>query len=220
MDTPESGRSDYEAGATEGTVPAAEPIGAGVRSVPPGSSPRMGGEGNTGSMGSRLNTATSGIENSAAAARAQSYLTPLEQFGRQPIAWVGSALVFIGVFLPVKTYTVSSSIISFSVSWSLWDLNALWSLIVLLAAVASAFIAWQRDYRLLWVTGGIIALAELINLLFTFSSPAGTSAHPSWGWILLIPGVLLILAAAVLRANPGEPQGDAIGYVQNLINKR
>jgi hypothetical protein len=171
-------------------------------------------------MGNRLNSATSGIENSSAAARAQGYLSPLEQFGRQPIAWVGSALVFVGVFLPVKTYSVSAGLFSVSVSWSLWDLNALWSIVVLLAALASAFVAWQRDYRLLWVTGGIIALAELINLIFTFSAPTGASAHPSWGWILLIPGVLLILAAAVIRPNPSEPQGDAIGYVQKLINNR
>ena len=120
----------------------------------------------------------------------------------------------------MKTYSVSAGLFSINVSWSLWDLNAIWGIVVLLAALASAFAAWQRDYSLLWVTGGVIAVADLLNLLFTFSAPNGASAHPSWGWILLIPGVLLILAAAVLRRNPHEREGDAVGYVQSLINNR
>jgi hypothetical protein len=219
MDTPQPGRPEDDMAATERAVPAAEPVGAGVGSTPGrSSSPGPGSTAND--FGNRLNSATSRVENSAAAARAQGYLTPLEQFGRQPIAWVGSALVFIGVFLPVKTYSVSAGAFSVNVSWNLWDLNALWGIVVLVAALASAFVAWQRDYRLLWITGGVIAVAELVNLLFTFSAPAFASAHPSWGWILLIPGVLLILAAALLRSNPSEPRGDAVAYVQNLINRR
>lgn len=220
MDTPDGVGQEQDVQAADTTAPAAEPVGAGVGSTTSRPSSGIGSGSTMGSMGSRFTSATSGIENSAAAARAQGYLTPLEQFGRQPIAWLGSALVFIGVFLPVKTYSVSAGLFSVSVSWNQWDLNSLWALVMLAAAVVSAFVAWQRDYRLLWITGGIIAVAELINLLFTFSAPTGASAHPSWGWILLIPGVLLILAAAVLRPNPSEPQGDAIGYVQRLINNR
>jgi hypothetical protein len=52
----------------------------------------------------------------------------------------------------------------------------------------------------------------IIQFLWTFSSGysiSGVSAHPSWGWILLFPGALLILAAGAMRPTPRDRQDDA-----------
>jgi uncharacterized membrane protein HdeD (DUF308 family) len=133
------------------------------------------------------------------------------------VAYVGAALVLIGTFLPEKYYSASAGIYSVSATRSIWDLSVLWGLLMLLAAIVTAFAAWQHDYRLLWATGGVILVAEILNLLNSFSGD-GISARPSWGWIILIVGLLGILAAAIMPSKPGEPTGDAVGYVQNMIN--
>jgi hypothetical protein len=214
MDTSDSNQPQREPTVVE-SVPTAEPVGAGAgRSYGAGSA----GGPNFDDVRSRLNNTTAGFESSSAAVAARGYLAPLEQFGRQPIAWAGAALVIVGLWTPVKTYSVSVVGFSVNVSGNMWEMNGLWSIALLLLAAVSAFVAWQHDYRPLWITGGAIAVIELVNLVFTFSGTSGASAHPTWGWVLLILGVLGILAAAVMRPNPNEPQGDAVGFVQNLIN--
>jgi hypothetical protein len=216
MDNQDVGQAPSDPVVSE-TVPAAEPVGAGVGGSSWSSSSGSGGP-DFDNVRNRMNSATAGIENSAAAASARGMLAPLEQFGRQPIAWAGAALTVIGLWTSVKTYSFSIVGISESVSINMWQMNGLWSLLILLLAAVSAFAAWQRDYRPLWITGGVIAVIELLNLVFTFRGVAGLSAHPTWGWIVLILGVLGILAAAVMRPNPNEPQGDVIGYIQRLTN--
>lgn len=221
MDTPDPGQSENVPSEEEAAVPAREPepfaAGAGVNSVPP-----PGTSSTTTSTGGpraadRYGSATSRIESSSAVASARGYLGPLEQFGRQNVAYVGAALVLIGTFLPEKYYSASAGIYSVSATRSIWDLSVLWGLLMLLAAIVTAFAAWQHDYRLLWATGGVILVAEILNLLNSFSGD-GISARPSWGWIILIVGLLGILAAAIMPSKPGEPTGDAVGYVQNMIN--
>jgi len=144
----------------------------------------------------------------------------LEQFGRQNVAYVGAAVVFIGTLLPEKYYSYSVANYSGGIgSQNMWDVSAIWSIIILLGCLATAFAAWQHDYKLLWATGGVILVAELLNLLNSFSAGIPSySSRPSYGWIVLIVGLLGILAAAIMPSKPGEPSGDAIGYVQKLIN--
>lgn len=213
MDSRDSGTPEVkEVPANE--VPAAEPVAAGAGPhAPSGAHPAGATAAN---VNARMDAATATIERSAAVASARNALTPLEGMGRQTVAWIGAALVFVGVWLPVKTYSVSAGPFAVSVSWSLWDLNLFWGLLVLLAAIVTAFAAWQHDYRLLWATGAAIAVAELANLIVSFSAPSIASARPSWGWLFLIVGLLAILAAAAMRPNPNEPRGDALAYVQHL----
>jgi hypothetical protein len=222
MDTPDPGESAYVPSEEEAAVPAAErePVGtgAGVNSVPPpGTSSATTSSAGPG-IGDRYGSATSRIESSSAVTSARGYLGPLEQFGRQNVAYVAAALVLIGTFLPEKYYSVSAGAYSVSATRSIWDLSVLWGIVLVLAALATAFAAWQHDYRLLWATGGVILVAEILNLLNSFSGELGTSARPTWGWIILIVGLLGILAAAIMPSKPGEPAGDAVGYVQSMIN--
>ncbi len=221
MDTPDPGQPDNVPGAEEESFPAAEPVaaGAGVNSVPPPGTSSTGTSTASGpGVSDRYSSATSRIEGSSAVTSAQGYLGPLEQVGRQNVAYIGAGLVLIGTFLPEKYYSVSAGIYSASTSFSIWNVSALWGILVLLAALVTAFAAWQHDYKLLWATGGVVLVAEILNLLNSFSGELGLSARPSWGWIILIVGLLGILAAAIMPSKPGEPSGDAIGYVQNMMN--
>jgi hypothetical protein len=157
----------------------------------------------------------------------QARLTPLERFGKQYVAWAGCLLVLVGIFASDKTYSfggflgVGSGI---SGSVSLWDYARFWSLILLLLVLASAAIAYLRDYRWLLVSGAASIVILLLNFLYAFSVGVdlpGVSAHPSWGWILLFPGALLILAAGAMRttARDAVDEGGAARFVASLRNR-
>ncbi len=142
----------------------------------------------------------------------QQALAPLEGAGKQVIAWVGAVLLFIGTFLATKTYSISAGIYSASGSHNLWDwASFIWPLLLVLLAAASAGFAFIRDYKWLVVTGGVSLLILILEFLYTFStgvSIPGLSAHPSWGWIVLFPAALLIIAAGVTRATARDAQDD------------
>ena len=140
-------------------------------------------------------------------------LAPLEPVGKQYLAWIGAVLLFIGTFLSTKTYSVSAGILgSFSGSDDLWQwASFIWPLLIVLLALASAGVAFLRDYKWLVVTGGVSFLILILQFLYTFStgvSVSGLSAHPSWGWIILFPAALLILAAGVMRPGPRDNPDD------------
>ncbi|HEX6507921.1 MAG TPA: hypothetical protein VF221_09840 [Chloroflexota bacterium] len=150
----------------------------------------------------------------------QNALAPLERVGKQYIAWIGCIVLFIGLFVPAKTYSFSSAIVSVSTSQSLWDYGTFWAVILLLLIIASAGLAYLRDYKWLVVTGGASLVILLLNFLYAFAGVAGFSAHPSWGWILLFPGALLIIAAGAMRATERDAVDDnglnnIIAAVQN-----
>lgn len=152
----------------------------------------------------------------------QSTLTPLEPVGRQYLGWIGAALLLVGVFLHVKTYTYDGPGIGIaripvpSFSQTLWDVSAVWAFVIIVLAIGSAGLAYIRDYKWLFVTGVASVVILLINFLFTFSSPyLLTSAHPSWGWILLIPGALAVLAAGMMRSTARDAENT--NGLDNLI---
>ena len=99
MDNQDIGQSQGDPAVSE-PVHAAEPVGAGVGG---GGRPGVSSSGpDFDDVRNRMNSATAGLENSAAAASARGMLAPLEQFGRQPIAWAGAALTIIGLWTDVK----------------------------------------------------------------------------------------------------------------------
>ncbi|MBV9281144.1 MAG: hypothetical protein JOZ41_13765 [Chloroflexi bacterium] len=158
----------------------------------------------------------------------QQTLAPLEQAGKQIIAWIGSVLLLIGLFLPAKTVSYSG-IITVSGSGSLWDYGTFWAVVLLLLAVASAALAYLRDYKWLLITGGAALVILVVQFLYAFSSNGvsleGLSVHPSWGWIILFPAALLILAAGAMRANPRDAVNDQalmslIGGVRSNVGGR
>ncbi len=151
----------------------------------------------------------------------QDALEPLRPVGKQYLAWIGSALLLVTLFaFPAKTYSYSVLAINASASRTLWDYGTFWGVILLLLALASIALAYVRDYQWLVVTGAISFLILLLNFLYTFSGVLGLSAHPSWGWILLFPSALIIMAAGAMRSTPRDAEnpnglGNIVAQVQN-----
>jgi hypothetical protein len=162
----------------------------------------------------------------------QNALTPLEPVGRQYMGWIGCALLLIGLFLSVKTYSYNGPAIGIgqvsvpSVSQTFWEYSGLWAFVLLVLSVGSAGLAFIRDYKWLLVTGGASLVILLLNFFWTFSSPfVLTSAHPSWGWILLFPGAIIIILAGAMRSTARDAENEnglnnIIASVQNSSNRR
>ncbi len=150
----------------------------------------------------------------------QNALAPLEPVGRQYLGWIGAALLLIGTFLSVKTYTYNGPNLGLNISvpsasQNFWDFSGLWAFVVLVLALASAGLAFIRDYKWLLVTGGVALIVLVLNFLYTFSGVLGLSARPSWGWIVLLLGELAVLAAGAMRSTTRDAE-NANG-LDNLI---
>lgn len=141
----------------------------------------------------------------------QRYLAPLARFGNRNLAYAGAVLVFLGVWLPIKALSIPFADIT--VTANFWDVSKFESLILILAAAASAGLGYIRDYRWLWATAGVILLFEIIQF---FDALTATYIHPSWGWVVLLAGVLLLFAAAALDRDPREKQGDARVAIEEI----
>jgi hypothetical protein len=160
----------------------------------------------------------------------QSALAPLEPVGRQYLGWIGAALLLIGTFLHVKTYSYNGPNLGLNIaipsaSQNFWDYSGLWAFVVLVLALASAGLAFIRDYKWLLVTGAISFVVLVLNVLFTFSGVLGLSARPSWGWIVLFVGALAVLAAGAMRSTARDAENpnaldNLIASVQSRGNSR
>jgi len=142
----------------------------------------------------------------------QQTLAPLEVVGKQFLAWIGAALLIISLFLNSKTLTVNAVFGTHSTSGTFWDWAPFWGTIIFILALATAGLAYLRDYRWLLVTGALTLVILIFQFLYTFStgvSYSGVSAHPPWyTWTLLFAGPLAILAAALMRPNPRDKPDD------------
>lgn len=146
--------------------------------------------------------------------RLRHYLAPLQRLGNQKVAWIGAALLFIGVFLPTKAATIP--FINVTVSVSFWDFSKFESLLLIALALVSGWLAFIRDYKWLWLTGGVSLVYVLVEF---FNALTGSYLHPSWGWLILFPGVALLLAAAALQPDPRETSGNAVTIVRDLAQR-
>lgn len=160
------------------------------------------------------NHRTPGLPSERSLERFQRYLSPLQRLGAQRSAWIGAALLFIGVFLPAKAATIP--FLNVTISASFWDFSKFESLILILLALASGWLAWVHDYKWLWVTGAISLVFLVIEF---FDALTASYVHPSWGWLVLFPGVVLILAAAALKRDPRETPGDATTVIRDLVRR-
>jgi peptidoglycan/LPS O-acetylase OafA/YrhL len=144
----------------------------------------------------------------------QGYLAPLDALGRQTVAWIGSALLLVGIFLPAK----SVSVLGFSTSVSYWDYSKLDSFVLFLLAAASAGLAYIMDFRWLWVTG----VASVVFVLLLLVSTLGEAfVSPSWAFLVLFLGALAILAAAAMKPDPNQaPKQDVMTLINNMMNRR
>jgi hypothetical protein len=134
---------------------------------------------------------------------------------------IGGVLVLIGIFLPIVTVDVAQANISQSASFFDAVKAGSWEgYVVLLAGIASIVLAVLRQYRLLIVTGLITLGVVVLNLLNMKASIAkgmgqtdaasleamGVSVNTQWlGWIVLILGALVLIAAGAMSRNAPAP---------------
>jgi hypothetical protein len=132
--------------------------------------------------------------------------------GKRYLAWIGAALLIIGLFLNSKTLTVNTAFGTRSTSGTFWDWAPFWGTIIFILALATAGFAYLRDYKWLLATGALTLVILIFQFVYTFSpgvSYPGVSAHPPWyTWTLLFAGALAALAASLMRPNPRDNPDD------------
>jgi hypothetical protein len=166
---------------------------------PPRAAPASSG-GNADAMAS-LRNATAGLESALAPvekalAPLQGLVAPLEPVGKQIMALIGAVILFVGTFLSVRSASASyAGITIVSVSQNLWNYAGFTATIVTLSAILAAGAAALRMYAWLWIAAAASLVFLLISFLFSFGSPWG----PSWGWIVLLIGLLALLSSAAMR---------------------
>jgi hypothetical protein len=138
---------------------------------------------------------------------------------RQLFGILGSALLFIGVFMPIVKVPVIGDMNYFA--------NGKGDGVLILAlAVISLVLVLLRFYRELWIT----ALGSAAVLAFTFfnlqsrmsemsakmetdlkdnpfrglAELAMQSVQLQWGWAVLVIGIALLIAAAAMRDKVGD----------------
>ncbi len=133
----------------------------------------------------------------------------------QQLALAGAALLVFGVFAPIVSIPIMGNLNYFQNGKG--D-----GTIVLILAVASIILALRKRYDMLWATG----IASLAVMTFTFTSfqvrmwqiradldrdlannpfrgiadLAIQSIQLQWGWVILLAGAALVIAAAAWRA--------------------
>jgi len=176
--------------------------------VQPDARPAQNSSGSTSQTGSRRPQSESALE------RIQKYLAPLQRLGNQRVAWLGSLLLLIGVFLPAKAASIPFA--NLTVSASIWDFAKFEGFLLIVLALASAGLAYLRDYKWLW---GTATAATLFLVIEFFASLTETYIHPAWGWFILFSGLILLFAAAAQRRDPLETTGDAASVVKQMMQR-
>jgi actin-like ATPase involved in cell morphogenesis len=100
------------------------------------------------------------------------------------VGLAGAALLLLGIFLPAVSYA--------NQSWNLWWPDYFGAAPELVLSLSCAVLVLFREYvKALFVLGGL-ALATLLWEVAVLGQEGG-GFSPSWGWIVLILGALLIL---------------------------
>ncbi len=138
---------------------------------------------------------------------------------RQLLGISGSALLFIGVFLPVVKLPIVGDMNYFANGRG--D-----GVLVLLLSVTSLALVLLRWYRELWITG-LGSAAVLAFTFFNFQSKMGQmkaqmetqlkdnpfrgfanlamqSVQLQWGWAVLVIGTVLLIATAAMKDTAGN----------------
>jgi hypothetical protein len=137
---------------------------------------------------------------------------------KQMVGFVGSFILFIGVFAPIVSVPVVGDT-------SYFQGSGRYGYIMLALAILSGVLLIFRWYGGLWLSGlgslGILALtffhfetratamdSDMVSYIKSIPSLLGEgpvdSVQLQWGWVLLLVGAGLVLIAAVIR-DGGEP---------------
>ena len=134
---------------------------------------------------------------------------------------VGGVLVLLGIFLPLVTVTIGQAGMSQSVSFFDSIKGGSWEgWVLLLLGIASIILAVLRQYKFLIVTGVITLAIVVLNYVNMKSSLAkamgsadpetlermGVDVSTNWlGWLVLIIGSLILIAAGATGKNAPAP---------------
>ena len=135
---------------------------------------------------------------------------------KQILGFIGSVILFIGVFTPIVSVPIVGTINYFQNGQG--D-----GIFLIILAVTSFILSITKKYKGLWLTG-VISLLMLISVLISFQAKiaemksqintelagnpfkflgdiAVQSMQIQWGWALLFIGSVLIIAAAAIKEN-------------------
>jgi hypothetical protein len=134
---------------------------------------------------------------------------------------VGAVLVLLGIFLPLVTVSIGQAGMSQSVSFFDSIKGGSWEgWVLLLLGIASIILAVLRKYRFLILTGVLTLGIVVLNYINMRSSLAkamgqadaemlkrmGVDVSTNWlGWLALIIGALILIAAGALGRNAPAP---------------
>lgn len=85
---------------------------------------------------------------------------------------VGAALVFLGMFLPIATLSMTSGGVTFFDSLSWWDSGAGFVVLMIFLIVASVVVLFTEYRRYVSLVGGFIAITVIVRLIFTMRDAA------------------------------------------------
>lgn len=111
----------------------------------------------------------------------------------QILGLTGSAILFIGVFMPAISIPFAGSLNYFQIFRNL-------AFSILFLASASAVCAIYKVHKeIFWITGLIslgILILSFISLKF---AGLGETFYLKWGWAFLVVGAALIIVAAAIK---------------------
>ena len=141
---------------------------------------------------------------------------------KQILGFIGSIILFIGVFTPVLNIPIMGNTTYFQIGKSVGT-------IVLVLAAVSVILALAKKYKGLWFTGlGSVAVIALTffklqmklsdmkakmganlagNPFKGLAEMAMQTVQLQWGWALLVVGSGLVIASAAMREHEGAALG-------------
>jgi len=122
------------------------------------------------------------------------------------LALLGSSLLLVGAFSPIIKIPVKGDMNYFKIGIG-------YGIVIILLAVGSAAAALFRKHKWLLMTGSIACSLLLITFIFyqikkyqlsrkvlvKVASAVVGFVHLQWGWLVLIAGAMLIVAAGAVK---------------------
>lgn len=111
---------------------------------------------------------------------------------KQLIGIAGTAVTFIGVFTPIRTFEMFGNI-------SLVGSNIFAGILILVLSVVTLVLSLINKCRWFWATGAGIVLTAAAAMISILLENGYSFESMRWGWGVLFMGAILIFAAAVLE---------------------
>jgi len=110
---------------------------------------------------------------------------------KQLLGLIGSVILFVGLFTPIVSITVTGKNINMNYFQYCSDDGT----VILFLAAVSLLLALLKKFKGLWFTG-LINMTILVSGFINIQRP---SLQIQWGWALLIVGAVLVIASAAIK---------------------